>query len=169
MCWNWNVANFVVACLATIFAFLALWWVWPRQAKPAIVDIRLYDGGGGHAANFPFLCQFVVRNDGDTACELERVEILLENTTFQYARSVCRGGVAGPSIPIITASTFPLYIGTRTQQEVTVIGAGTNNNPVSPHLPKTISVKMTFLEKKKRIPVVKEVPVTREQLNNMTF
>jgi len=169
MDWNLNVANFVVTCLATIFAFLALWWVWPRQAKPAIADIRLYDGGGGHAANFPFLCQFVVRNDGDTACELEKFEILLENTTFQYARSVCRGGVVGPSIPIITASTFPLYIGKHTQQEVTVIGTGTNNNPKSPDLPKYITVKITFVEKKKPIFVKKEVPVTREQLNNMTF
>jgi len=165
------VANFVVACLATFFAGAALWWVWPRRAMPAIVDIRLYDGGGGNAANFPFLCQFIVRNDGDRACELEKVEILLENTTFQYARSVWQGRTVlnGPPPPMITASTLPLYIGKNTQQEVIIIGKGTNDNPRSPHLSKEIPVKMTFVEKKKKIVVTKEVMVTMDQLGNMSF
>ena len=150
--WNWNVANFVVAGLAAVFAGAGLWWVWPRRAMPGIVDIRLYDGGGGHAANFPFLCHFVVRNDGDHACELEKVEILLENTTFQYARSVCQGRTVfnGPPAPMVTASTLPLYIGKNAQQEVIIIGKGSNDNPRSPDLPKEIPVKITFVEKRKK-------------------
>jgi hypothetical protein len=169
--WDWNIANFLITVLATIFAGAALWWVWPRQASPAVVDIRLYDGGGGHAANFPFMCQFVVRNDGDRPCELEKFEILLENTSYRYARSVCQGRIVldGPPAPMVTSSTLPVYIGRNSQQEIIIIGEGTSSNPSSPDLPKEIPVKLIFSKKGGEIIITKKVMVTRDYLGNMSF
>lgn len=162
------MANFTVAVLAAIFAGAALWWVWPRHAMPVVVDIRLY-GEGSNTSNFGFLCRFIVRNDGDLPCELEKFEILLENTSIQYARSVRQGELYGPPPPMVASSALPIYIGKNAQQEVVIIGKVINSNSNSSDLPKEIPVKLTFVANGKKIIAIKKVMITQDCLSNMSF
>lgn len=153
----------------------------PSPASPQISN--LYFFANGYLNNFRYQCEFLIRNDGETPCVLEKVEFFLEDAEFSNAKTldIRTRSVNGPGIFLhgihgggsdtirqIACSYFPQSLSLM-NQPIFVIGKATSETFEEIEITKVkkdILIKFHFNHKDE--PEERIVPVIYGRIGNMS-
>lgn len=142
----------------------------PKRADPIIQDLNFY--AYGIPNKFNFLCESIVVNEGDKACELVQFDFVLDKTKFRFGKTalVTKGatymGFSGIK-PMATCSNLPGSIAAKNTRQFTFLGEATGNLDVA-DFPGPIEIRIVFEADKRRISMNKSVPiVTQVQVQNV--
>jgi len=82
---KYKVVATILAVCSGITGYFVLYEMLPTPASPQINNLYFY--ADETLNSFEYVCEFLVRNDGDTPCVLETVEFLLADAEFKNAKS----------------------------------------------------------------------------------
>lgn len=90
----------VTSAIAIITCSVAAYYLYntlPTPASPEINNLTFY--ADGKLNDFEYVCEFLIRNDGDKPCELENVEFALGDAKFEDKKSgrIVTGSAPGGS------------------------------------------------------------------------
>ncbi len=168
-----------------ITGYFVLYKMLPTPASPQVNDIFFY--ANGNQGDFSYCYEFTTRNDGDSPCKMEKVELVLKDVKFKTAKSALLavglgggggGGRYGGSRSLIedevTNSYLPQSLSSM-NQTFRFIGHG-DSSTIKPKNftdggDNDIDVVIKFYFKSNNKPIVLErkVPITSRNINNMRF
>lgn len=72
-----SIITFITCSAGTYYLYNTL----PSNASPEINNLCFY--ADGTLNEFEYVCEFLIRNDGDKPCELQKVEYIFEDAKFE--------------------------------------------------------------------------------------
>jgi hypothetical protein len=178
------IASLITICTG-VTGFFVLRQMMPSPASPQINDLYIF--AHGKTNSFYFCCEFMVRNDGATPCNLEKVEFVLSDVKFRIAKTAqleAGAGGGGNSTPfgggggrisnIIASSFFPQSISS-INQSFKIVGEGKNETIKDEEAKNfaeseiNVLVKLYFNSKDKHFIIERNIPVIYRLVSGIRF
>ena len=156
---------FLITLIGAVAAVLCAKFTWPQPAQPSVSNVKFFCHTGSKHI-FWFACEFIAKNEGGKPCVIEKFEIVFEDTTYQKALSAMYG--SPHELNYITSNNLPETLGKFSREKFTIIGMAQNNRGPG-DMPGRIDIKITFSTKEGAVPITKNVPIIKRQVQNMVF